>query len=288
MKNKILPFLLLFFYISINFAQNDLNGYKYVIIPKKYDSFTEENKYQINSLTKFLFEKNGYTALFEYESYPDDLKNNPCLAVTAKVNDNSKMLSTKVNVELIDCYNKVVFTSVEGKSKEKDYKKGYQEALRGAFITFEALEYSFDSSLVVNSNVAPSTSIPVETVKIIPTPALVAATDKTVAVNQPVKIETKASSMVKSYKNDNISFFLIEQNNSLIAYVNSSKNDTYKKGEKIGTLKKTSRPDVYRISWKNKDGVFENTTGYFDEKGNLNVDIEKDGNVSAIVFEVEN
>jgi len=288
MKIKILPFLFLFFYVSINYAQNNLNRYKYVIVPKKFEDFKEDNKYQLNSLTKFLFEKNGYTAIFEYESYPNDLKENPCLGVTAKVRDNSKMLSTKVSIELIDCYNKVVFNSSEGKSKEKDYKKGYQEALRSSFITFEALDYSFDSSLVVNSNVAPSTSIPVVTPKVIPTPAVVAATDKTVTVNQPAKVEAKASSMVKSYKNDNISFFLIEQNNSLIAYVNSSKNDIYKKGEKIGTLKKTSRPDVYRISWKNKEGVFENTTGYFDEKGNLNIDTEKDGNVSAVVFEVEN
>jgi len=286
MKIKILPFLFLFFYVSINYAQNDLNGYKYVIIPKKYDSFKEDNKYQLNDLTKFLFEKYGFETLFEYEIHPDDLAKNSCLAVTAKLNDNSKMFASKVNIELVDCYNKVVFTSVEGKSKEKDYKKSYQEALRRSFVTFEKLDYNFDSSLVVNSSVTASTSIPTVTPIAVSAPAVAVAVDKT--VNQPVKIETNVSSMVKSYKNEDISFFLIEQSNSLVAYVNSSKNDTYKKGEKIGTLKKTSRPDVYRISWKNKEGVFENTTGYFDEKGNLNVDIEKDGNVSAVVFEVEN
>ncbi len=286
MKNKILPFLFLFFYISINFAQNNLNGYKYVIVPKKYEDFKEDNKYELNALTKFLFEKNGFKTFFEYETYPEDLIKNPCLAVTAKLNDNSKMFSSKVNFELMDCFNKVVFTSIEGKSKEKDYKKSYQEALRQSFVSFEKLDYNFDSSKIVNSAITTSSSSPEVIPKAVSTPAVAVAVDKT--VSQPVNTETNASSMVKSYKNDDISFFLIEQNNNLIAYVNNSKDDIYKKGEKIGTLKKTSRPDVYRISWKNKEGVFENTTGYFDEKGNLNVDIEKDGNVRAIVFEVEN
>ena len=288
MKIKILPFLFLFFYISINYAQNNLNAYKYIIIPKKYDGFKEENKYQLNSLTKFLFEKYGFETLFEDKIYPDDLAKNTCLAVTANLNDNSKMFSTNIQVELIDCYNKVIFTSVEGKSKEKDYKRGYQEALRSSFISFEAQDYNFNSSLVVNSNVSPSTSISAKKPKTNPVPAVAVTTNEKVIVDQPVEKGDNTSSVVKSYKNENISFFLIEQNNSLVAYVNNSEDIAYKKGEKIGTLKITSRPDVYRISWKNKEGVFENTTGYFDEKGNLNVDIEKDGNVSAIIFELEN
>ena len=290
MKIKILPFLFLFLFVSIIYAQNNLNAYQYIIIPKKYEGFKEENKYQLNSLTKFLFEKYGFETLLEEGTYPDDLAKNTCLAVTAKLKDNSKMFSTKVQVELIDCYNKVVFTSVEGKSKEKDYKKGYQDALRKSFVSFEKIDYSFDSNLVVNSNVTPgiSNSTSAKTPKINPVPAVAVTTNEKVIVDQPVEKEDNSSSAVKSYKNDYISFFLVDQNNSLVAYVNNSEDDAYKKGERIGTLKKTSRPDVYRISWKNKEGVFENTTGYFDEKGNLNVDIEKDGNVSAIIFELEN
>ena len=278
MKNKFLVVIVLFFYISITFAQSSLNAYKYIIIPKKYDFLKEDDKYQLNSLTKFLFDKKGYQTVEQNREYPSDLVENPCLAVTVEVNDISRMFISKLIIELKNCYNKIIFTSEVGRSKEKDFKKSYHEALRKAFVTIEQLDYNFDPSLVVNSSVAPSTSdLEVEKPKVIlATP--VVTTDTHVNV----------SSMTKSYKNDMISFFLIEQNNGLVAYINTSEEDTFKKGEKIGILKKTSRPDVYRISWKNKEGNFENTMGYFDEKGNLSIDIEKDGEVDVIVFEVEN
>ena len=70
-------------------------------------------------------------------------------------------------------------------------------------------------------------------------------------------------------------------------YVNSSKYDSYKKGEKIGSFSKTSIPDVFRVSWKDKEGVSKQTTGYFDEKGNLKIDINKNGNIEVMLFEVE-
>lgn len=34
-------------------AQESLNGYKYVVVPEKFDFLKSEDLYQINSLTKF-------------------------------------------------------------------------------------------------------------------------------------------------------------------------------------------------------------------------------------------
>jgi len=72
-----------------------------------------------------------------------------------------------------------------------------------------------------------------------------------------------------------------------VAYVNESKNDAYQKGEMIGTLYKTSRPNTYRITWKNQQGENKETTGYFDEAGNLNIDVDRNGKIEVIIFEVE-
>ena len=51
---------MLFMYITASFSQNELNPYKYIIVPKKFNSIKgEEDKYQLNSLTEFLFDKQG-------------------------------------------------------------------------------------------------------------------------------------------------------------------------------------------------------------------------------------
>ena len=272
-KNSVL-FIILFFYISVNFAQNSLNAYAYIIIPKKYDFLKEENKYQLNALTKFLFDKQGYKTLMQYDSYPLDLTKNACLAATVSVVDMSKMFASMLVIELRDCKNKVIFTSEKGRSKEKDYKKSYHQALRNAFISIENMEYNFDPSLLDNSSsevLNSPVSVPVvaATAEIIPS----SKTKDALPINERV------------YKNNKISFSLQEENNSLIAYAN--KGSQYKEGEKIGVLKKTSRPNVYRVSWKNEAGNFENTTGYFDEKGSLNIDIEKNGLLEVLIFDLQ-
>ncbi len=269
MKKSLSITLILFLYVSISLAQSSIDAYKYIIVPKKYDFLKWENKYELNSLTKFLFEKQGYKTLLEGDNYPGDLMNNPCLALTVDVKEDSSMLTSKLVIELSNCYKKVVFTSVEGKSKKKEYKKSYHEALRNSFVSFEELEYSFDENLVVNKQVVKET-LPQPNVPITSVVAVVPAVPVVKEVVEPVPpVVKEEKSVAKSYKNDNISFILIEQGNSLIAYIKSSNDTAYQVGEKIGTLLKTSRPNTYRITWKTKDGKTHETTGYFDDKGDL-------------------
>jgi hypothetical protein len=80
---------------------------------------------------------------------------------------------------------------------------------------------------------------------------------------------------------------LIEQNNQMVAYVKSSNNKNYKNGEIIGSFTKTSLPNVYRVTRKNTEGNMESTTGYFDEAGNLKVDVNRNGKIEVVNFEVE-
>lgn len=131
------------FITTTSFAQKSINNYKYVIVPTKFDFVKGKDKYQTSSLTKFLFNKYGFTALLEDEKLPEDLVNNRCLALTGVVKDDSSLFTTKSIIELRDCYNKVVFTSQIGKSKEKEYKKAYHEAIRNAFKSVQALKYKY-------------------------------------------------------------------------------------------------------------------------------------------------
>lgn len=141
MKKKIaIVFVLMATMIN---AQESVNNYKYVIVPKKFDFVNKPDKYQTSSLTKFLFNKYGFNTLFNDETFPEDLAQNPCLALTADVKDNSGMFTTKSVIELKNCKNKVVYTSSEGKSKQKEYKKAYHEAIRGAFNSIKRLNYKY-------------------------------------------------------------------------------------------------------------------------------------------------
>lgn len=150
MKKTFSISLFLIFSFSVLFAQKNINSYKYILVPKQFEFQKSADQYQLNSLTKFLFEKSGFTVFFTDENFPADLAANSCLGLKAKVNNDSGMFSTKMNVELTDCYNQTVFSTKDGRSKEKDYKTAYYEALRMAFADIENLNYVYDGSATDN------------------------------------------------------------------------------------------------------------------------------------------
>lgn len=140
MKKSLIITLVLFASFSTGMAQN-LNSFKYVVVPDEYDFLKEENQYQLNTLTKFLFEKYGFEAYMEKEDSPGSTANR-CETLFADVEKDSGLFTTKLELILKDCRNNVVF-SAEGRSREKEYKAAYHEALRNAFEPLEALEYKY-------------------------------------------------------------------------------------------------------------------------------------------------
>ena len=134
--------LLLFCTLAVVQAQN-LAQYEYVRVPEKFEFSDEENEYQLNALTEFLFEKYGFEALYKE---PDPANASPCDILSADVKNESNLFRSKVYVTLRNCRNEIVFTSETGSSNEKDYKKGYHEALREAFHSFEDLSFSEDDA----------------------------------------------------------------------------------------------------------------------------------------------
>ena len=119
MKTSFISILMICFFISSISSQTNLNEYKYIIVSKKYDFLKEADQYQLNSLSKFLFNKYGFTALMEGEVYPEDLIRNRCLALKADALKNTGMFKTKLNIELTDCNDRVVYVSDVGESREK-------------------------------------------------------------------------------------------------------------------------------------------------------------------------
>ena len=198
MKKNLILILGLFISTNALIAQN-LNDYKYVTVPNTYEFLKIADKYQLNSLTKFLLKKEGFIALFKDEKKPKDFYDNPCLGLTINVLKKSSFLNTALMFELENCKNEIVFSSKKGSSKLKEYKPAYHAALRNAFKSIKIENYSYNNSAISNVVVVKpkvvATTTPKTTVKNHPK----------IVTNSPnatitLEIKKKATKMVDSSK----------------------------------------------------------------------------------------
>ncbi len=142
-----------------NIFSQDLNDYKYIIVPESYDILGKTNQYQLNALTKFLFEKNGFQTIMKTETWPEDLQQNPCLGVSPVLVEDSGLFVTKMHLELQDCKGMTVYKTREGKSKEKEFQAAYQESFRDAFQDLADLQYEYKSNSGIAESVKKSSEI---------------------------------------------------------------------------------------------------------------------------------
>jgi len=123
MKKILLLFIVL---LSItSFAQKQT-----IIISSKYDFQKEKNAYNINNMLKAILLSNNYEVYFDDEVLPIEIAENRCAVLTGILVDKSNMFLTKMQFQIKDCQNKIVFETAEVKSKEKDIQAGYVEAVR--------------------------------------------------------------------------------------------------------------------------------------------------------------
>lgn len=148
MIKKIAFLFVLFMSSSIFSQQVNFDKYQYIIVPDKFDFVKKTDQYKTSSITQFLLKKKGFKVLLSNEQLPEELNNNRCLALFANVKDESSMFTIKSIIEIKDCSGKILYASEVGKSKEKEYKKGYLESIRKAYETMTDFEYSYNSSLV--------------------------------------------------------------------------------------------------------------------------------------------
>lgn len=124
-------------------SQHKINNYKYIIIPEQFEFLNKPDQHQTSSLTKFLFNKNGYRAFLTSDEFPEDFAKDRCLALEVSVKKKSTFFNIKTILELKDCFDNVVFTSNEGVSKQKNYKKAYHEAIRKSFNSIKRINYKY-------------------------------------------------------------------------------------------------------------------------------------------------
>lgn len=118
-----------FFFSAISYAQS-LNNYQYVVVPEQFEFQKSPHQYDVNKLTQFLFNKYNFKALIKGEQFPEGVT--ICDALQASATSRG-LTRTRLTLSLSDCNGKVIFTSPEGESKIKDFKKAYNEAMRKVF-----------------------------------------------------------------------------------------------------------------------------------------------------------
>lgn len=143
-------FILVLFLSIPAFAQS-LNDYQYLIVPAKYESFKENDKFRLNSLTKAFFVKYGFKTYLSNESIPEEVNNKRCIALNAYLVIDNGMFMTKVKLQLKDCKDNVVFETDFGSSRSKEFNVAYNQALREALQSFDKVSYKYtgknDSSI---------------------------------------------------------------------------------------------------------------------------------------------
>ncbi|RAJ14458.1 hypothetical protein [Olleya aquimaris] len=125
-------------------AQEELNNYKYIIVPEQFSCQKNPNDYRLNELTQFLLEKQNFKAYLASENLPEEANNNNCLSLYVDVTENNNLFKTKLTVNFKNCKNQVVFSSGEGESREKQFKAAYNIALRNAFKTFNSFKHDYN------------------------------------------------------------------------------------------------------------------------------------------------
>jgi len=279
---KLLTGIFLFGFVLMSSAQ-DLNNYKYIIVPETF-SFTDGvDQYRLNSLTKFLFEKNGFNTVMKTEDKPVDLKNDPCLGLNTNITDNSNLFVTKLTLQLIDCSGNVVFETKEGSTRAKDFKTAYHEALRDAFSTVETVEYKYMESATMKEESSEK--------EVIAAPAVSAKESE----NKKDKVGNKENAKMDSYSkaNNDISEINIEEREFLYSEKTYSLKVTAQglglfqenSSDPIAILIETNGGESYIYNSLTNQGV-----AYFDDNGNLIVEYfnKQENKKSTLLYKLKN
>jgi len=226
------------------FAQK-VSDYKYIMLSTKFETFKED--FGLGELlTKTLRSKNYIVVPSDKLQWPSEAKDNPCSVLMADIVNDSGFLRNKVSVKFKDCNDKEI-QSIKGSSSIKEYKEGYQDALKQTF------------TLISPAN-----------------PAVQPVVQEKVVTTQPVtnaSVSSVDNTAVK-FSNGKMDVQKIQIDASQFILVNANSSSPF------ATFKNTTKNDVFRVKLQNGDA----TLGYF-ENGNIVIEIpQSNGEYAKEVF----
>jgi len=227
-----------------------VSDYKYISVPSKFSTFKKEDFGLEGLLTKTLRGKN-YTVISEDKlQWPADAQSNPCNVVMADVINDSGLLRNKVLLQFKDCNGKIV-SSAKGASNIKEYKEGYQDALKQTFV-------SISPANPVNQVSSATQPAALETAASVP------AVESSASVENTSVRFSNGKTDLQKVQIDASQFILVGNNSS----------------SPFATFKATAKSDVFRVKLQNG----ESTLGYY-ENGNIVIELPQgNGNYTKETF----
>ncbi len=222
---------------SISFAQN-ISDFKYVIIPDSFSDF-ENNQYRMNyHLMRLLAEKKYEVLKTNTSEWPQEVKENSCLALTSNILKGKKFLKNKVELVFTDCQGKEI-DRLEGISNEKDYATGYPDALKSAIqmlrISYpKQLDYQPKSTQIISANT--------------PEIKIQGNISENSWIDSGIEFKSGSQTVILTEQKDG-SFILIDKKTSSI----------------IGQLKSSSKEGIYHVTVSDPKGNYH-TIGFYDGK----------------------
>lgn len=231
---------------ALAFGQK-VQDYKYIAIPATFSTFKKEDYGLAEMLTKVLKSKNYTVISADKLQWPAEIQSNPCNVLTADVVNDSGFLRNKVLLQFKDCNDKVI-SSAKGSSNIKEYKEGYQDALKQTFV-------SISLASPINRVAEPHSGVQ----EVAVTAQLVEVTED----HSAVKFSNGKTDLQK-IQIDASQFILVGNNSS----------------SPFATFKTTTKNDVFRVKLQNG----ESTLGYY-ENGNIVIEMpQANGNYSKEIF----
>lgn len=231
-----LQLVISFFLINCLYTNaQQLNDYQYINIPAQFHFQKQQNQYDLNKLTQFLFNKYNFKSFIEGEAYPSDYS--ICNTLRTKLIKKS-FLKTSIQIQLIDCKGKTIFISKEGTSTQKEFKKAYQEAIRNVFKDSQIVNHKY-------INQKPTT-----------------VTNTATAIQKKTTpIDTTKTQNKNTTKN---SLTLVLRNKKYVFKPISEGYSIYASGTEIGKAVVIKASKKYKLIANTLSGI-----GYFDDFGNF-------------------
>lgn len=248
MKKYILALMLLVGFAAV--AQEELNAYKYVVVPTKFDFQKKTDEHGINTLLKYKFQQLGFETYLDTEELPEELKEKGCSSISPVVVNKGGVFITKLVIEIKDCLSQVLFTTQEGKSKSKSYKISYHAALREALKSFDGYKLEY-------------------------TPKKTSELENAQAVIHTAEVQNISNVTQFLHKGKQYKFMKVAS----VFHVEITDSST---GAIIGKISKSSKKGIYHVILNNINGI-----GYYDQAGNFNVEvIANNGSISVHRFQL--
>lgn len=226
-----------------------VSDYKYITVPSKFATFKED--FGLSELLAKTLRSKNYTVIpSDKLQWPAEAQGNPCNVLSADILNDSGLLRNKVLLQFKDCNDKVV-SSIKGASNIKEFKEGFQDALKQTYVSI--------------SPANPSNRQPIAQTKV----------QETNASAQPIaNVSASSENSAVRFSNGKTDLQKIQIDNSQFILVNSNSSSPF------ATFKATTKADVFRVKLQNG----ESTLGYY-ENGNIVIEIpQSNGEYSKEIF----